>query len=162
MKIIFDSEWRVQEGKHVVHDAEAMHCIVCKDIDTGGWAEFYEESLELFPEYIMGANTIIAHNLVGADLHVFKKLLGIEFTVSPRTTIMSKECKFIDTLSWSRRLYPDRKIGHGLGPWGQYLGIAKPEIEDWSEQPIETYLHRCREDVKINEAVYYRLLEEMK
>ena len=77
---------------------------------------------------------------------------------------------FIDTFTLSKRLYPDRPMAyyrgksagqHGLKAWGIRTGIAKPEVEDWSNQPIEVYLHRCTEDVINNEATYEMLLEEI-
>ena len=118
---------------------------------------------------------------MNADLHVFKKLLGINFTVSPRMTLDGRKVNFIDTLSWSRRLWPDRPLPqgcpskvynpvtdkndtvgpHGLGAWGYRVQCGKPQVHDWRDQPLETYLHRCREDCRINELVYYKLLEEI-
>ena len=57
--------------------------------------------------------------------------------------------------------YKGKSVGqHGLKAFGVRLGILKPEVEDWVNQPIEVYLHRCEEDVKINEATYEALLEE--
>tara|TARA_R100000951_G_C2637073_1_gene179642 strand:+ start:533 stop:1057 length:525 start_codon:yes stop_codon:yes gene_type:complete len=170
-----DSEWEVQEGDDVVLGAKRLHCIVL--------SEFRGDSIIMFADSSAAANnlnefkpwlaqqdniTVVAHNLLSADLEVFRRLLGIPFTVGP-DTIMSKKCTFIDTFTLSKRLNPDRPMAyykgksvgqHGLKAWGVRLGILKPEVEDWVNQPIEVYLHRCEEDVKINEATYEALLEE--
>ena len=49
---------------------------------------------------------------------------------------------------------------HNLAVWGEYLGVKKPEHEDWLNFS-EDMLHRCREDVRINEKVYRLLAREL-
>lgn len=188
MKIVLDAEW-FSDGD-VVHDAKYLHCIVCKELGKDNWFEFtdrysngdmYTQSNDTFSGFLTQVDTMICHNLTRADLHVFQKLLGIKFTICPKMTIMSKECKFIDTLDWSQRLYPDRPLPrgcpskvynpvtgkndivgpHGLGAWGYRVGCGKPKVDDWRDQPLDVYLHRCREDVKITEEVYFKLIQEI-
>lgn len=169
-----DLEWKVPEGGHVIRDAQKVWCAVFKEVGTDNWLEFYDHEgnysnpykLDQLPIFLTRPNlTLIAHNQLGADLHIMRRFFGIDFTILP-DTIMGMPCTFIDTLSWSRRLWPDRhavkgsKSIHGLEAWGIRTGIAKPKVEDWSDQPIEVYLNRCREDVLINEATYLKLLEE--
>jgi DNA polymerase III alpha subunit (gram-positive type) len=57
--------------------------------------------------------------------------------------------KWIDTLSLSWYLYPERNR-HGLADWGQDLGVAKPKVDDWQNLSFDEYAHRCQEDTKIN------------
>jgi len=167
---ILDAEWLVQEGDDVVLGAKRLHCIVLKEFRTDRFFKFYGDSLSAFKPWLAQQEniTVVAHNLLSADLEVFRRLLGIDFTVGP-DTIMSKKCTFIDTFTLSKRLNPDRPMAyykgksvgqHGLKAFGVRLGILKPEVEDWVNQPIEVYLHRCEEDVKINEVTYEALLEE--
>lgn len=84
------------------------------------------------------ADTIIGHNIIGFDIPVVEKLLGITYTG-----------KIIDTLPLSWYLYP-KEMRHGLDDWGKKLGVAKPKIDDWENLTYEEYAHRCEEDVKIN------------
>lgn len=167
---VYDMEWKVPEEGHVIRDAEKVWCAVFKEVGTDNWHEFHGDTLYrvtnlLNPFHYKDGLTLIAHNQLGADLHIMRRFFGINFTILP-DTIMGIPCTFIDTLSWSRRLWPDRpgvkgsKSIHGLEAWGIRTGIAKPKVEDWSDQPIEVYLNRCREDVLINEATYLKLLEE--
>lgn len=86
--------------------------------------------------------TRIAHNGKLYDERVIKKILGAEI-----------DNNIVDTLALSWYLYPSR-TKHGLEQWGYDFGIKKPEISDWSNLPIEEYIHRCEEDVKINHKLW--------
>lgn len=169
-KFVMDLEWKVPEGGHVIRDAQQVWCAVFKMVGMDCWNEFTEDNFNQLSYFLNPKNhenppTFIAHNQLGADLHILRRFFGVNFTILP-DSIMGMPCTFIDTLSWSRRLWPDRhavkgsKSIHGLEAWGIRTGIAKPKVEDWSDQPIEVYLNRCREDVLINEATYLKLLEE--
>lgn len=186
-EFVFDMEWKVPEGGDVIRDAEKVWCAVFKEVGKDNWHEFYGDLLDnhyIYDDPVQKETnssasafyiwlnikaqkslTLIAHNMIGADLHIMRKFLGIHSTIFP-DTIMGIPCKFIDTLSWSRRLWPDRpavkgsKSIHGLEAWGIRTGVAKPQVHDWSDQPLDVYLNRCREDCKINEATYELLKKE--
>ena len=171
-----DAEWCVADGADIVLDAEYLHCVVFKELGKDNYHEFTKDIGDLYAwlfnhEHI----TLIGHNILNADLEVFRRLLGIEFTVGA-DSICGNACTFIDTYTMSKRNNPDRSpaylwdtktkknvsLGiHGLDAWGKRVGIPKPKVTDWSTQPIEIYLNRCSEDVKINELAYYAMLEEM-
>lgn len=85
---------------------------------------------------------LIGHSIVGFDVPTLNKLLSCEITVP-----------LVDTLALSWYLFPDRGE-HGLEAWGEYFGIKKPEINDWSGLSLEAYKHRCEEDVRINECLW--------
>lgn len=83
-------------------------------------------------------DVLVCHNLIRFDIPVFERILGIKI-----------KCRFVDSLTLSWYLYPDRQR-HGLESWGEEFGIPKPEIKDWVGLTSEEYVHRCEEDVKIN------------
>lgn len=85
---------------------------------------------------------IIAHNGMRFDVPTLERLLGIKV-----------ECKVIDTLILSWYLFPNR-VRHGLEYWGEDFGVPKPPIVDWVNLPVEEYVHRCEEDVKINRRLW--------
>lgn len=80
--------------------------------------------------------TFITHNGHSFDKPVLTRLAG-EFNAT-----------MVCSLGLSWYLEPKRNL-HGLGAYGEDFGVPKPEVEDWSEQPLEVYVHRCEEDVKI-------------
>lgn len=94
---------------------------------------------EKMKQKLASADVIIGHNFVRFDAPVLERILNIKITA-----------KIVDTLALSWYLYPER-VKHGLEEWGEELGIKKPEIIEWNNPDLlPEYIHRCREDVKIN------------
>ena len=124
-------------------------------------------------------NKIVCHNQLGYDLPLLKKLAGLDYSVSP-DVCNGKKLELIDTLVWSRALHPDRRLPtgtpdkvknpvtgrsqsvtpHSLLGWTTRVNGTKPIIDDWRDQPLETYVIRCIEDVLTNALVYEALIEE--
>jgi len=141
--------------------ADRVWCAVVKDIDTGniwkyhngerGWRKKRGEGpVDLFIR-LEEADVLIAHNQLGYDLPLLKRLFG--FT-------LDKKIKIVDTYVLSRLLNPERPA-HSLEYWGKVLKREKVEYEDWGRYS-EEMMHRCTEDVELNKMVYRRLLWEMK
>ena len=111
-------------------------------------------------DYLSSFDVLIAHNGIGYDWPLLKKLYGWEF-----------KGKKVDTVIMSRLLNPkrlvpfnapDKKMGpHSLAAWGYRVGRGKPDHEDWDNYS-EEMLHRCTEDVEITELTYNALMEEAK
>lgn len=98
-------------------------------------------------KFFLNAEYLIGHNITSFDIPVVERILGIKI-----------KAKLIDTLAFSWYLYPERGGGkHGLQAWGQDLGIAKPEIEDWHNLTVQEYIHRCEEDVRINQKMWMQM-----
>lgn len=86
----------------------------------------------------------LGHNFAVFDCSVLEKILDSKF-----------DYRIIDTLAVSYYLHSsDGRQKHGLEQFGVELGVAKPPVVDWKNEPIEIYVHRCEEDVKINYKVY--------
>lgn len=92
--------------------------------------------------WLMSQDVLIGHNIIGYDVPLIERLAGVKI-----------KAKLIDTLYLSWYLYPERNL-HGLESWGETLGVSKPQVEDWSNLTIEEYVHRCSEDVKINQMLW--------
>lgn len=95
------------------------------------------------------ADIVIGHNIARWDIPHLERLLGIKI-----------ESKIVDTLFISWYLEPDKLI-HGLEEWGEYFGVPKPPIADWETLPLEEYIHRCEEDVKINTLLWKKQFAEL-
>ncbi len=90
---------------------------------------------------------LVGHNIVRYDIPVLERILGIKI-----------KARLFDTLSMSWVMNYDRG-NHKLEGFGEDFGIPKPVVTDWSEQPVEVYIHRCEEDVKINWKLWRNLLK---
>jgi len=160
MKLVYDIEANGLLRGNKRSDPVSKIWIVCAvDLDTGKEYIFCDHTenedarpLEDFKEFFNNAKELIAHNQIQYDLPVLKKIAGWE--PKPGTVIR-------DTLLMSQVLDYNRFSGkHNLAVWGEYLGVKKPEHEDWLNFS-EDMLHRCREDVRINEKVYRLLAREL-
>lgn len=90
--------------------------------------------------FLLRFDTIIGHNIQRFDVPVLERILGVD---------LSKHV-IVDTLGLSWYLQPERKISHSLDSYGTEFLIFKPKVDDWENLPLEDYVHRCTEDVKIN------------
>lgn len=119
-----------------------LHCICAQELGTGKvWSMPYNTGVE----WLMSQPILVGHGIIDYDLPVIEKLTGCVYSGY-----------VVDTLILARHLKPGGQ--HELENYGRLVGINKPEVDDWSDQPIEVYLHRCQEDVKINVALlqYFR------
>ena len=123
-------------------DATKIHCMSIHNIEgwngVHDWTASSYQTMRAFFKLVTKDDRIIGHNFVRYDKPVLEKLLEVKINA-----------QIVDTLALSWYLYPDLQK-HGLAQWGERLGIAKPEIDDWENLTVEQYIHRCEEDVKIN------------
>lgn len=92
---------------------------------------------------------IVMHNGIAYDKPALEKVLA-----------MKVNAEIIDTLFLSWYLYP-KMVRHGLAVWGEELGIAKPEIDNWEDLSLEEYIHRCKEDVRIQTALWKQIWKHL-
>jgi hypothetical protein len=93
-------------------------------------------------DWLSKQSTLIGHNIVSYDIPSLERLLGVKI-----------KARLIDTLYLSWYLYPERPF-HGLESWGETFHIPKPKIVNWQDLPLEDYIFRCEEDVKINNQLW--------
>jgi DNA polymerase III alpha subunit (gram-positive type) len=101
--------------------------------------------------FSMPDTLFVGHHIIQFDLPALRKLSIVD---------LCPVNKVVDTLPLSWTLYPDRGR-HGLAQWGEDLGVAKPEVEDWEGLTYEEYAHRCSEDVKINKLLWGKLKNKL-
>jgi len=150
MRLVFDIE---TDGL----DATKIWCLVIKDIDTGRIMKYTDESDKYDGNIRMGlsllqhAKLLIAHNGIGFDALVIKKLYDIDLYDGDR---------FFDTWIASQVLNYRRPHKHGLAGWGEHLKYHKGDYDDWS-QFSEKMMEYCVRDVNLNAAIYNQLTIEL-
>lgn len=135
-RLVFDIE-----ADNLLYEATKIHCICTYCYDDDSYRQFYDDNILEGIDYLDSSQLIIGHNICGYDLHLIRKLYGIELTSSPR-----------DTYCMSKMFYPEQH-SHGLEFYGKKFNRHKPHHEDWSVFS-EEMLHRCMEDVEINKLTY--------
>lgn len=114
----------------------------------------YEDIIKFFenPDHI-----IVMHNGIAFDKPAVEKVLKARGYVDKNWEV---KAEIIDTLYLSWYLYP-KMLRHGLAVWGDELGIAKPEIDNWEDLSLEEYVHRCEEDVRIQTALWKQIWKHL-
>ena len=143
MPFVFDIE-----ADGLLGDATKIHCLSYRNLNTGDRSTLTDYPSML--DFVRKADVLIGHNIVRYDLPVLSKIIGLD---RPNAVI-------VDTLALSWYLEPDRLI-HGLEEWGDELGVEKPRIEDWKNQSLDDYIHRCEEDVEINTLLWKRFKKRL-
>ncbi len=123
--------------------------IWCLAYKIGGDKVRSTTSYDEMREFFLSQEILVGHNIIRFDIPIVEKILGIKI-----------KAKLIDTLSLSWYLEPDR-VRHGLEWWGIDFGVPKPPINNWLNLPIEEYVHRCEEDVKINDKLFQRFSKHL-
>lgn len=116
----------------------------------------FEEGVEFWHQVCLNGGKLIVHNGLGYDKKVIEKFYP--WFITDRSA-------WIDTLELSKMQMYERPIpkgakgAHGLQAWGCRFGIFKPEVKDWTFMDAFK-LHRCIEDVRIQERTFKYLNEE--
>lgn len=148
-RLVFDLE-----ADGLLKEATKVHCIAIANADTGDIWSYGPDEIEKGLQELYDADVLIAHNGIGYDLPLLRKLHNWN---------RRPGCRVIDTLVVSRLVYPNVKqedftrlnfdsklIGsHSLRAWGIRLGEAKGDFEgpwdQWSEK-MQVY---CEQDVRV-------------
>jgi DNA polymerase I-like protein with 3'-5' exonuclease and polymerase domains len=103
-------------------------------------------------KWIDDADYVCAHNLIGFDAPVLRKVWGITIPVN----------KALDTLVMSRLLNPVVEGGHSLKAWGKRLGFDKMDFdtEDFDGGLTPEMIEYCIRDVDVLEMLHKHLVKE--
>lgn len=130
--VVFDTE---SDGLY--HDATKFWVFGWTD---NGKNYYSSTESQVFHDILSSYDMAICHNAFLHDFPLLKKFGVIDY----------KGIK-VDSLYLSWYLFPERSE-HGLGPWGEDLGVSKVHVDpdDWQNLDIELAHERVKEDVKIN------------
>jgi DNA polymerase I len=128
-----------------LENPDKIWVIVCKDIDTGKLYIFRKvtDDPSIFKEFCNNVGYFIGHNILGYDVPIINKLLGIHISAT----------KCFDTFIASKFVNYSLD-GHSIEDYGERYGLPKGKFNDWSKysQEMEDY---CIRDVEINERIYH-------
>lgn len=149
-------------------EATVIHCIACRDADTGESWGFGPDEIGNAIDLMREAGTLIGHNIVGFDLPVIQRLTGASFPrASIRDTMLLARLCWPDVQQddWSRvgAGFPKDLVGrHSLKAWGYRLGLRKSEWgenTDWASYTPEM-LEYCLRDTDVTRRLWEAILGE--
>lgn len=118
----------------------AMDHIWCCGIHTSGEKR---EKVLINPmqleQYVHGAEVIVGHNIVNFDAPKIKELWRLNIP----------DYKMRDTLLMSRLWNPRLSGGHSLRAWGERLGYAKIDFDDYDGGLTQEMIKYCKQDVSL-------------
>jgi hypothetical protein len=134
------------ESDGLLREATKIHVLCCemvngKSVSIRG--DDVERVKAFFQYHINNEIPVVYHNGCTFDIPLVEKLIGIDLS----------KLMLIDSLAVSWYLNFSR-MKHGLGTFHEDYGIEKPAVDDWENLTYEEYEHRCKEDVKINVALW--------
>jgi len=130
-------------------DATKIHCICAMTDEDDTMTNFIgEDSYEQFEEWLglSGIRTLVAHNGIGFDLPVLRRLSGRDWDFIIR-----------DTLILSRLANPSLEGGHSLKAWGERIHNLKGDYDGGWEEFNWEMLEYCQQDVRLLKDLYRRL-----
>ena len=143
MNLVFDIE---TDGL----DPHKIFCISAIDVDTQEQKNFDVSNVCNGLAYLMQADKLIGHNIIGFDIPAIKKLYRVDLS----------DKKIVDTLVLSRLFNPVR-ASHSLEAWGYKLGFQKIDFDKYDKYS-EEMMEYCANDVQLNLKVYEALKRESK
>ena len=143
MNLVFDIE---TDGL----DPHKIFCISAMDVDTQEQKNFDVSNICNGLAYLMQADKLIGHNIIGFDIPAIKKLYRVDLS----------DKQLVDTLVLSRLFNPVR-ASHSLEAWGYKLGFQKIDFDKYDKYS-EEMMEYCANDVQLNLKVYEALKRESK
>ena len=148
-RLIFDIE-----TNGLLDQSTKIHCIAAIDIDSGLRYVWGPNELEVAIDRLNNSDLLVAHNGIGFDYPVLRKLrrdfkpTGLMWDSMVLSRLIKSNTKERDG---AERRLPGRLMGsHSLKAWGMRLGDEKGAFEGpWAEwsQAMQDY---CVQDVEVN------------
>lgn len=159
MRLVFDLE-----ANGLYWDASRIHCLVAVDKDTKAVYKFEPSKVEQGLRFLMEADEVIGHNIIGYDLALAQKLypwFRIERERVCDTLILSRLiCSDLSDQDRSTGASVDPKLigSHSLKAWGQRLGFHKADYEGGWDQYSEEMLEYNVRDTEVTDRLHELLV----
>lgn len=138
-------------------------CLSILDHERGDLLSFVGDEIPRGLATLDEFDVIVGHNIIGFDLVVLRRMYGWTPKARPVDTLLMSRAQRPDRKlpGWMYTTYPGKLPGpHSVEAWGYRMGGEKKiEYEEWDKfTPL--MLERNRADCRIQQQIYYALLEE--
>ena len=155
------------ESNGLLDTVHTIHCIVCRNVDTGEVREFGPSDIQPALDLLSGADEIIGHNIIGYDIPALQ-IVYPEWATSAKVTdtlVLSRLVKgdlFNDDAerNFATEKFPKKLWGsHSLKAWGMRLGDFKDDYDlGWEEFNLEM-LSYCVQDTHVTASLYEHFMK---
>lgn len=141
------------EADNLLNDITKIHCLCYYNLNKPEDIKAITDYKRIGKFFQQEDAVFIGHNIYLYDIPAVEKVLGIK----------AKYKQLVDTLAISHYLHSSKPSSykHGLESYGERFGIKKPVVKDWENLSVEEYIHRCKEDVKINTKLWEQQQAEL-
>lgn len=157
--IVFDVE--ANGYREVADKVWVLSYAIDEEEVVSDYSDTGEIDYERFLDVCSRCNILVGHNILNYDLPLLKRLYRS----------LPDGLDFVDTVVWSRLLWPDlpspdgwvgKPQPHSLEAWAmRFGGEQKVAQEDWSKFD-PNMIQRCESDVRLTRQLYKKILEETK
>lgn len=156
------------EADNLLEKAKRVHCIAIA-LDDNAPVLYTADKIDDALRILDSCEMIVAHNGIGYDLPLLKKLFGYV-----------PKAKVADTLILSQLCDPDLVDGHSLDAWGERVGVLKTNYVErfiaWRSQGADDYVYKegdewleynrimgeyCEQDVLVLRSTYAAVRSKM-
>ncbi|MDD2273955.1 MAG: DNA polymerase [Desulfuromonadaceae bacterium] len=160
------------ESDNLLLDTTTIHCVGVKVNDeetkiyTSRPISGSNGSIDDAINIIRSGDIIVGHNVVKFDNAVIRKLFGTDFFgsgIKHFDTLIASQLRYPNMVlidSNNKTIDPKLKGKHSLASWGQRLGYAKGDHDDWSCLSHEM-MEYCKRDVDVTYKLYNKLKDEV-
>ena len=86
-----------------------IHCMVCKDIDTGKVYSYNPDHLDEGLQLLKKATLLVGHSILGFDLPALERVFGFKYNGAVLDTLLCSR------LIWTNRIEEDYKYNKDQG-----------------------------------------------
>ncbi len=160
MKLIVDLE-----TNGFLEKLDTIHCIVCKDIDTGEVYSYNPDNIEDGLKLLYKATVIVGHNIQGFDIPALEKVYNFKLNAEIYDTLLVSRLIYTNLLDndYKHKELPPKLYGrHSLEAWGYRLGLRKGDYQEHSDFTEYNFamLEYCQRDVEVTYLLFKKLLSE--
>ena len=136
-----------------------IHCMVCKDIDTGKVYSYNPDQLDEGLQLLKKATLLVGHSILGFDLPALERVFGFKYNGAVLDTLLCSRLIWTNRtdLDYQYKQLPPKLYGrHSLESWGYRLALRKDDFKEHNTFDVWTkdMQDYCERDVEVTFLLY--------
>ena len=136
-----------------------IHCMVCKDIDTGKVYSYNPDQLDEGLQLLKKAELLVGHSILGFDLPALEKVFDFHYKGAVLDTLLCSRLIWTNRseLDYQYKQLPPKLYGrHSLEAWGYRCGLRKDDFKEHNTFDVWTkdMQDYCERDVEVTFLLY--------